>query len=114
VIKVRDFKREKAKKSLPSFILASPPQTSYFLYYVSFSSSTQTSSSPSGYSRSLLVDLPKMDMEIPEPLLEKLLPPKNLSHHFSNTTLKRKASSIKQYYKFFNIPGIKNLAGGKK
>ena len=39
--------------------------------------------------------------------------PKDLSHHYSEVTKNRKASAIKEYYKFFEIPGIGNLAGGK-
>lgn len=38
--------------------------------------------------------------------------PVDLSHHFSDTTLNRKASSVKDFYKYFLIPGIGNLAGG--
>ncbi|KAI9820492.1 MAG: hypothetical protein M1826_000891 [Phylliscum demangeonii] len=38
--------------------------------------------------------------------------PLDLSHHFSRTTLNRKESSIKEFYKYFAIPGIGNLAGG--
>ena len=45
----------------------------------------------------------------------KALPePKDLSHLFSEVTKNRKPSSIKEYYKFFLIPNIGNLAGGKK
>lgn len=39
--------------------------------------------------------------------------PKDFSHYFSVTTAGRKPSAMKQYYKFFQIPGIGNLAGGK-
>ncbi|KAH7361975.1 aromatic amino acid aminotransferase 1 [Plectosphaerella cucumerina] len=39
-------------------------------------------------------------------------PPLDLSHHFSFVTRARQASNIKKYYKFFQIPGIGNLAGG--
>ncbi|KAI0416838.1 pyridoxal phosphate-dependent transferase [Xylaria grammica] len=38
--------------------------------------------------------------------------PKDMSHHFSDVTKARKPSSMKQYYKFFSIPGVGNLAGG--
>ncbi|MCJ1354078.1 MAG: hypothetical protein MMC33_004065 [Icmadophila ericetorum] len=38
--------------------------------------------------------------------------PVDLSHHFSDITLNRKASSVKEFYKYFLIPGIGNLAGG--
>ncbi|GAB1218128.1 hypothetical protein ATERTT37_007380 [Aspergillus terreus] len=41
-----------------------------------------------------------------------LPPPRDLSHHFSTTTKRREASSIKDLYKYFLIPGIANLAGG--
>lgn len=40
-------------------------------------------------------------------------PPRDLSHHFSRATRNRDASSIKQFYRFFQIPGIGNLAGGE-
>ena len=39
-------------------------------------------------------------------------PPVDLSHHYSRTTKKRQASSMKGFYKYFQIPGIGNLAGG--
>ncbi|TKA71410.1 hypothetical protein B0A55_07708 [Friedmanniomyces simplex] len=39
-------------------------------------------------------------------------PPKDLSHHLSRSTKNREASSIKQFYKYFGIPGIGQLAGG--
>jgi hypothetical protein len=39
--------------------------------------------------------------------------PLDLSHHFSRVTVNRKESSIKSFYKYFKIPGIGNLAGGK-
>ncbi|KAH6689607.1 aromatic amino acid aminotransferase 1 [Plectosphaerella plurivora] len=39
-------------------------------------------------------------------------PPLDLSHHFSFVTRARQASNIKKYYKFFQIPGVGNLAGG--
>lgn len=38
--------------------------------------------------------------------------PKDLSHHLSRATKARGASSIKQFYKYFAIPGIGQLAGG--
>ncbi|KAL2259644.1 hypothetical protein VTK26DRAFT_6621 [Humicola hyalothermophila] len=38
--------------------------------------------------------------------------PVDLSHHFSAVTKRRTASEIKKAYKFFQIPGILNLAGG--
>lgn len=38
--------------------------------------------------------------------------PKDLSYHFSRVTKKRDASKLKQLYKYFQIPGIGNLAGG--
>lgn len=40
--------------------------------------------------------------------------PLDLSHHFSEVTKHRTPSKIKEYYKFFQIPGIGNLAGGEK
>jgi site-specific recombinase XerD len=39
--------------------------------------------------------------------------PRDLSHHFSQTTKNRTVSKIKKYYKYFRIPGIGQLAGGK-
>uniref|UniRef100_A0A8H7TQD3 Aminotransferase class I/classII large domain-containing protein n=1 Tax=Bionectria ochroleuca TaxID=29856 RepID=A0A8H7TQD3_BIOOC len=41
-----------------------------------------------------------------------LSPPRDLSHHFSQSTKNRGASAVKQLYKFFQIPGVGNLAGG--
>ncbi|KAL2023842.1 hypothetical protein VTK56DRAFT_1109 [Thermocarpiscus australiensis] len=38
--------------------------------------------------------------------------PLDLSHHFSAVTKRRAASKIKQFYKYFQIPGILNTAGG--
>jgi hypothetical protein len=38
--------------------------------------------------------------------------PVDLSHHFTFVTRRRLPSKIKQYYKLFQIPGIRNLAGG--
>jgi site-specific recombinase XerD len=38
--------------------------------------------------------------------------PVDLSHHLSRSTKAREASSIKQFYKYFTIPGIAQLAGG--
>lgn len=40
-------------------------------------------------------------------------PPLDFSYHFSRVTAKRSMSSVKQFYKYFQIPGIGNLAGGK-
>lgn len=38
--------------------------------------------------------------------------PLDLSHHYSRVTTARQASSTKSVYKYFQIPGIANLAGG--
>lgn len=38
--------------------------------------------------------------------------PKDLTHHLSRSAKAREASSIKQFYKYFQIPGIGQLAGG--
>ncbi|POS80289.1 aromatic amino acid aminotransferase [Diaporthe helianthi] len=38
--------------------------------------------------------------------------PKDFSHYYSVTTAHRTPSAMKAYYKFFQIPGIGNLAGG--
>jgi len=43
---------------------------------------------------------------------DELKPPLDFSYHFSRVTKARKESSIKQFYKYFTIPGIANLAGG--
>lgn len=40
-------------------------------------------------------------------------PPKDLSHLFSRVTKNRVESKVKEFYKYFLIPGIGNLAGGK-
>lgn len=39
--------------------------------------------------------------------------PIDLSHHLSRTTRARKANNIKAFYKYFQIPGIGQLAGGE-
>ncbi|CAJ2507998.1 Uu.00g091840.m01.CDS01 [Anthostomella pinea] len=39
-------------------------------------------------------------------------PPKDMSHHYSDVTKARVPSKMKEYYKYFLIPGIGNLAGG--
>lgn len=46
--------------------------------------------------------------------VETALPPapKDMSHHFSDLTKARVPSKMKEYYKYFQIPGIGNLAGG--
>lgn len=52
----------------------------------------------------------------PDDLVQAEFAPKpalDLSHHFSRVTLARQESSIKKFYKYFQIPGIANLAGGK-
>ena len=38
--------------------------------------------------------------------------PKDLSHHLSRVTKARKPSQIKSFYKYFQIPGIGQFAGG--
>jgi hypothetical protein len=38
--------------------------------------------------------------------------PVDLSHHYSVVTQRRVPSKIKEAYKFFQIPGILNIAGG--
>lgn len=52
--------------------------------------------------------------KLTEPANLALPMPKDLSHHFSEVTKNRQPSAIKEYYKFFKIPGIGNLAGGKR
>jgi DNA-binding transcriptional MocR family regulator len=44
--------------------------------------------------------------------VDKRRPPKDLSHHLSRNAKSREASAIKQFYKYFTIPGIGQLAGG--
>ncbi|KAH8654139.1 pyridoxal phosphate-dependent transferase [Tricladium varicosporioides] len=39
-------------------------------------------------------------------------PPLDFSYHFSRVTKNRKESSVKKFYKYFQTPGIANLAGG--
>ena len=43
---------------------------------------------------------------------EKRPAPIDLSHHYSRVTKNRNASAVKDFYKYFTIPGIGNLAGG--
>lgn len=47
-----------------------------------------------------------------QPSTVNAAPPRDLSHHFSRNAKSRAASSIKQFYKYFSIPGIGQLAGG--
>ena len=44
---------------------------------------------------------------------KELAPPLDLSHHYSRITKNRLPSKIKDFYKYFSIPGIGNLAGGE-
>ena len=46
------------------------------------------------------------------PVMNTKKAPVDLSHHYSRVTKNRTASSIKDFYKYFAIPGIGNLAGG--
>jgi hypothetical protein len=39
--------------------------------------------------------------------------PRDLSHYYSEATKLRAPSKMKMFYKFFQIPGIGNLAGGE-
>ena len=39
--------------------------------------------------------------------------PRDLTHLYAETTKLRLPSKMKEYYKFFQIPGIGNLAGGE-
>lgn len=39
-------------------------------------------------------------------------PPIDLSHFYSYTAVNRKPSSVKEFYKYFLIPGLANFAGG--
>ncbi|OCK76814.1 aromatic amino acid aminotransferas-like protein [Lepidopterella palustris CBS 459.81] len=47
---------------------------------------------------------PASESDLPEPI--------DLTHHISRSTKAREASSVKQFYKYFAIPGIGQLAGG--
>ncbi|KAH9901988.1 aromatic amino acid aminotransferase [Xylariomycetidae sp. FL2044] len=38
--------------------------------------------------------------------------PKDMAHHYSDVSKNRKPSSMKEYYRYFFIPGIAQLAGG--
>jgi hypothetical protein len=38
--------------------------------------------------------------------------PVDLSHHYSKLAKNEQPSRIKDFYKYFSIPGIGNLAGG--
>lgn len=40
-------------------------------------------------------------------------PPRNLQHLYAEASNLRVPSKMKEYYKFFQIPGIGNIAGGK-
>ena len=44
---------------------------------------------------------------------KELSPPLDLSHHYSRISRNRLPSKIKDFYKYFSIPGIGNLAGGE-
>ena len=39
-------------------------------------------------------------------------PPLDLSHHWSQVANHRTMSSMKRFYKYFQIPGVANLAAG--
>ncbi|KAK2814079.1 hypothetical protein FQN50_000483 [Emmonsiellopsis sp. PD_5] len=41
-----------------------------------------------------------------------LSPPADFSHYFSVSARNREASDVKEFYRYFQIPGIQNLAGG--
>lgn len=38
--------------------------------------------------------------------------PRDMSHHYSEVSKRRTPSKMKEYYKYFQIPGIGQLAGG--
>ncbi|KAI3324995.1 aromatic amino acid aminotransferase 1 [Xylariaceae sp. AK1471] len=46
------------------------------------------------------------EMAMPKP------DPKDMSHYYSDVTKARKPTAIKKFYKYFEIPGIGNFAGG--
>ena len=54
-----------------------------------------------------------MATQAESPGATELNPPLDLSHHFSRVTKNRLPSKIKDFYKYFTIPGIGNLAGGE-
>lgn len=45
-------------------------------------------------------------------IMTAVTPPVDLSHFYSYTASNRKPSSVKEFYKYFLIPGIANFAGG--
>jgi hypothetical protein len=49
--------------------------------------------------------------KVANPAIEQK-PPLDLSHYFSRVTKVRQQSKVKDFYKYFAIPGIANLAGG--
>ena len=49
---------------------------------------------------------------MPSSKLSATGPPVDLSHHYSRVLNNRHPSNIKDFYKYFSIPGIGNLAGG--
>lgn len=51
-------------------------------------------------------------MATTDSMADKRPAPIDLSRHYSASTKARHASSIKKFYKYFQIPGIANLAGG--
>ena len=48
----------------------------------------------------------------PAPQTDRRPAPVDLSHHYSKVTKNRTSSRVKDFYKYFAIPGIGNLAGG--
>ncbi|KAI1154346.1 pyridoxal phosphate-dependent transferase [Nemania diffusa] len=53
-----------------------------------------------------------MDRPIPSAAETATPVAKDMSHHYSDLAKAQKPSSMKMFYKFFQIPGIGNLAGG--
>lgn len=58
-------------------------------------------------------DTPQDGPNITKILSDRPNLPLDFSHHFSRVTKARQESKIKEFYKYFLIPGIGNLAGGK-
>lgn len=59
-----------------------------------------------------MADFEYVSQEATSPASAGPKPPLDLSYHFSRVTAAREESKLKQFYKYFQIPGIGNLAGG--
>ncbi|RDW82994.1 PLP-dependent transferase-3 [Coleophoma crateriformis] len=59
-----------------------------------------------------MADFDYITMDAATPSSSGPQPPKDLSHLYSRVTKQRVQSKVKDFYKYFAIPGIGNLAGG--